>query len=219
MPDAISRKSILVDYVAASKRGQPYTWFNYQPINLPGYEVTLPLAGRNCFDRIQGISQTIEEEFSGQRVRVIDWGCNLGFFAFELARLGHDVVGIDMDRRVVDVCRYLAEHSGLDKPPRFFCDRLNPSSIPLYGEFDVAICLSVFHHLRDDRHATLRKFANQYSRAFIEMDGQDFGQHDLCSYYWRQLSIVQSNDRYGTGTRADTLGFAPIPFRIRLFRI
>lgn len=201
MSNALSRELILKDYIAASERGQPYTWFNYQPINLPGYEATLPLAGRDCFDRVQAIAQAIDDEFDGQAIRVIDWGCNLGFFAFELARRGHEVVGVDSDRRAIDVCRYIAEHSGLAQPPRFFCDTLAASSIPLYGDFDAAICLSVLHHLRDERQSTIRRFASQYPYAFIEMDGRNFGHHDLSCFYWSVQSIAQTNDRYGTGTR------------------
>jgi SAM-dependent methyltransferase len=201
MTTTISHESILRDYITASERGQPYTWFNYQPINLPGFEATLPLAGRDCFDRSQAIAQTIEDTFQSERIKIIDWGCNLGFFAFELAARGHDVVGIDADRRVIDVCRYLARSSNLTHPPRFYCDRLDETSVNLYGEFDVAICLSVLHHLHDNRKQVIADFSRLFPRAFIEMDGRNFGCHELSSFYWDIREIVECHDRYGAGTR------------------
>jgi len=201
MSTSISQASILSAYITASQKGRPYTWFNYQPINLPGYETTLPLAGRNCFDRLEAIALKVDERFRGARIRIIDWGCNLGFFAFELASRGHDVVGIDADRHTIDVCRYLAANTGLVNPPKFFCDKLDFNSIELYGGFDVAICLSVLHHLRRERASVLDRFSKVYPQAFIEMDGRDFGRHELGSYFWQLEEVARSRDRYGTGTR------------------
>ena len=54
------KENILAKYKAAAQTGKPYSWLNYQPINLPGYEETVPLRGRDCFNRSEAILNQLD---------------------------------------------------------------------------------------------------------------------------------------------------------------
>src|SRR5437867_4667891 len=41
----------------------------------------------------------------GLKVRILEVGCGQGFLSLELARKGHDVLGIDVDEKVVKTAR------------------------------------------------------------------------------------------------------------------
>lgn len=196
-----SREKILQKYRQAAERGKPYTWFNYQPINLPGYEETLPLCGRNCFDRSQAVAEHLKSAFGNKPLSIIDWGCNLGFFCFELAKQGHRVVGVDSNLTNVEICRYLARTNDFEIRPQFFCDELSIESIANYHECDVALCFSVLHHLKGTQIATLNELSRTYPHAYIEMDGSGYGFNTLYAFYWNLAEVVETNDPYGSGHR------------------
>jgi SAM-dependent methyltransferase len=196
-----SRERILEKYRKVADVGKPYTWFNYQPINLSGYEETLSLCGRACFDRSQAVTRHLNSVFENRTLSIIDWGCNLGFFCFELAKLGHRVVGIDNNPTHVEICRYLARTHDFPVRPQFFCDEISADSIANHQSHDVALCFSVLHHLKGKKIPTLAEFASAYPRAYLEMDGSGYGFHTLYAFYWTLEEVVETNDPYGTGRR------------------
>ena len=76
---------------------------------------------------------------------VLDIGCNAGFFATQLRRLGAArVVGIDVDPNVIEQAAFVAGHFGveLELHVRQAYDILD------LGEFDVVLCLGVLYHVR-----------------------------------------------------------------------
>jgi tRNA (mo5U34)-methyltransferase len=77
--------------------------------------------------------------------RVLDVGCNAGFYSFELGRRGADVLGIDIDPHYLAQARWAAERFGLPSV-RFEC-------CPIYEldateRFDLIVFMGVFYHLR-----------------------------------------------------------------------
>jgi tRNA (mo5U34)-methyltransferase len=77
--------------------------------------------------------------------RVLDIGCNAGFYSFELGRRGADVLGIDIDPHYLAQACWAAERFGL--PNVRFARR------QLYGlspaeRFDLILFMGVFYHLR-----------------------------------------------------------------------
>ena len=70
----------------------------------------------------------------GAGQRVLDVGCGPGRHAFELARRGLTVHGVDISARFVE----LAE---LDAPPGATFQRLDARALPFEQEFDASICL------------------------------------------------------------------------------
>jgi tRNA (mo5U34)-methyltransferase len=79
--------------------------------------------------------------------RCLDIGCNAGFYAFELAKRGGDVLGIDLDERYLRQARWAAEQYGLGRRVKF--ERMQVYDLARYrGEFDLVLFMGVFYHLR-----------------------------------------------------------------------
>ena len=78
---------------------------------------------------------------------VLDIGCNAGFYAFELARRGADVVAIDVDERYLAQARWARARFGLDQ--RVDLRRASVYSLrTLNRRFDLVLFMGVFYHLR-----------------------------------------------------------------------
>jgi len=79
--------------------------------------------------------------------RALDIGCNAGFYSFELARRGAQVVGIDHDPRYLEQADWAARHYGLE-------DRVSFSKMDIYDlaqidqTFDLVWFMGVIYHLR-----------------------------------------------------------------------
>ena len=57
--------------------------------------------------------RTLAEIAGTTRKRILDVGCGTGFLSLLLAELGHDVTGVDLAPRMLDVAREKARSSGL----------------------------------------------------------------------------------------------------------
>ena len=120
----------------------------YQPIfGLPKSEQ--PSSKRNGYDRLNIIKNTYQKlsSLEGRELKVLDLGCNAGFYSFELAEIGADVTGIELNYGFFQLCEYLKEVNG-SKNVRF----LNSNFVELYesrrlGEYDLVLGLSIFHHI------------------------------------------------------------------------
>jgi tRNA (mo5U34)-methyltransferase len=79
--------------------------------------------------------------------RVLDIGCNAGFYCFELARRGAGVLGIDHDPHYLAQARWAAQQFGLE-------DRIEFKEMQVYDlircadSFDLVLFMGVFYHLR-----------------------------------------------------------------------
>jgi tRNA (mo5U34)-methyltransferase len=78
--------------------------------------------------------------------RVLDIGCNAGFYSFEMKRRGAAyVLGIDADPRYVRQARFAASHLGLDVE---FRDGSVYEVAGLGERFDLVLFMGVLYHLR-----------------------------------------------------------------------
>ena len=74
--------------------------------------------------------------------RVLDVGCGPGRHALELARRGHQVVGVDVSETFIDVARSSARDEGLVDATFHVADARDVDHMTAIGVgFDVAICL------------------------------------------------------------------------------
>lgn len=79
--------------------------------------------------------------------RALDIGCNAGFYAFELARRGADVVAFDVDERYLRQARWAARQYGLEGAVTF--RRMQVYDLARAAEtYDLVLFLGVFYHLR-----------------------------------------------------------------------
>lgn len=121
-------------------------WFHN--LHLPGGVQTVPdhfLGGdfpRFKWEQIRGC---IPEDLSGWRV--LDVGCNAGFYSFELARRGASVLAIDMEPLYLAQAAWAARQYGLED--RITFRRMQVYELARSGEsFDLVWFMGVFYHLR-----------------------------------------------------------------------
>ncbi|MBW3667476.1 MAG: methyltransferase domain-containing protein, partial [Actinobacteria bacterium] len=87
-------------------------WFHN--LHLPGGEQTAPDHALGDFPtRLwRVIAPALDEDLRG--TSVLDIGCNAGFYSFELARRGAEVVAIDPDPHYLRQARWAAQRMGLE---------------------------------------------------------------------------------------------------------
>lgn len=120
-------------------------WFHN--IHLPDGVQTAPDHWLGNFPHFKWveIAHAIPEDLQGWRV--LDVGCNAGFYSFELARRGADVLGIDVDTHYLRQASWAAEKLGLQDKVRF--EQMQVYDLANRTEsFDLIWFMGVFYHLR-----------------------------------------------------------------------
>jgi tRNA (mo5U34)-methyltransferase len=121
-------------------------WFHN--LHLPGGAQTLPdhfLGGDFPRFKWLQIARHVPLDLSGWRV--LDVGCNAGFYSFELARRGASVLAIDSDERYLAQARWAAQQYGMAQQVEF--RRLGVYEVAQLREhFDLVWFMGVFYHLR-----------------------------------------------------------------------
>lgn len=77
----------------------------------------------------------------------LDIGCNAGFYSFELAKRGAQVLGIDLDPHYLKQARWAAKQMGLEHKVAFKQMQVYDLA-SLDQSFDIIIFMGVFYHLR-----------------------------------------------------------------------
>ena len=120
-------------------------WFHN--LHLPDGTQTAPDHALGDFPSYiwQRLAPHLPEDLSGWTA--LDIGCNAGFYAFELARRGATVTGIDADPRYLRQARWAAARMGLE-------ERVSFSRMQVYDlagserRFDLVLFMGVLYHLR-----------------------------------------------------------------------
>ena len=124
------------------------TWFHN--LHLPGGIETAPDHPLGDFPRRKWcrIKDCVPADLGNWRV--LDIGCNAGYYSFALAARGADVIGIDVDPRYLAQARWAASQFALDKPPRVLelsvYDLFDDTD--LVNHFDLVWFMGVAYHLR-----------------------------------------------------------------------
>jgi tRNA (mo5U34)-methyltransferase len=121
-------------------------WFHN--IHLPGGHQTAPdhFFGDFPMTKWRQIAPFLPKDLSGKTV--LDIGCNAGFYSFELAARGADVLGIDMDDRYLEQARWVAQRKQLSDCTRFKKASVYEVGNLDAGQFDIVLFMGVFYHLR-----------------------------------------------------------------------
>jgi tRNA (mo5U34)-methyltransferase len=121
-------------------------WFHN--LHLPGGIETLPhhfLGGDFPRFKWLQIAGHVPPDLSGWRV--LDVGCNAGFYSFELARRGASVLAIDIDPHYLAQARWAAGQYQLQDRIEF--RQMGAYDVAALGEaFDLVWFMGVFYHLR-----------------------------------------------------------------------
>lgn len=120
-------------------------WFHN--LHLPGGRRTAPDHPLGDFPAFKWreIAPHLPADLRG--ARALDIGCNAGFYSFELARRGADVLAVDVDEHYLRQARWAAGELGLMDSIEF--RRMDVYQLAgLAGPFDVVLFLGVLYHLR-----------------------------------------------------------------------
>jgi tRNA (mo5U34)-methyltransferase len=121
-------------------------WFHN--LHLPGGVQTQPdhfIGGDFPSFKWREIEGALPADLSGWRV--LDVGCNAGFYSFELARRGADVLGIDVEPLYLEQARWARARLGLESRVDF--RQMEVYEIARSRErFDLVWFMGVFYHLR-----------------------------------------------------------------------
>ena len=121
-------------------------WFHN--LHLPGGRRTAPDHPLGDFPayKWEQVAPHVPRDLHG--ARVLDIGCNAGFYSFELARRGADVLAIDVDEHYLRQARWAAAELGLAE--RVELRRLGVYELATLDvePFDVVLFLGVLYHLR-----------------------------------------------------------------------
>jgi len=130
----------------------------YQPLyGLTGVEGPL----RSCRDRAVAIEAALGS--IGRRFSLVDFGSSLGYFPFFFADRGASTTGVDINAENTAVALATQRVNGLAATFKTAPLDLNMISAILPGEYDVALALSVLHHL------TLRHGAGYVKQLVAEL--------------------------------------------------
>ena len=119
----------------------------YQPVF--GHETQNISPKRICLNRLtefKKVYDSLSKELK-RPLRVLDLGCNMGFFSLHAAKWGGTVTGIDVDMRNIRLCKLLA-HEHPDYKIKFLHAKIE-DFIPHVRneEYDLVLCFSVLHWL------------------------------------------------------------------------
>lgn len=112
----------------------------YHP--LPFYEfgnLSIQVAPNTSYQRLQMILDAAEGDVMDKRV--LDLGCNLGFYSFSLAHRGAKVTSVEMRADYHDISKRIVEL--YDMNVRFRNELLTPELVEQVGDVDVTLCFSM----------------------------------------------------------------------------
>ncbi len=132
-----------MDVAEDIKRLEP--WFHN--IHLPDGNQTAPRHFFGDFPSFKWkkIQHSIPADLSGWKV--LDIGCNAGFYSLELAKRGAEVLAIDLDDHYLNQAAWVARQFGLE-------DKITFKKMQIYDlahvaeKFDLVWFMGVFYHLR-----------------------------------------------------------------------
>ena len=120
-------------------------WFH--DLHLPSGHRTAPDHWLGDFPSFKWreIADSIPSDLSG--ARALDIGCNAGFYSFQLAARGADVLAVDLDEHYLRQARWAA--SQMDPEGRVEFRQMSVYDlVDVAEEFDVVLFLGVLYHLR-----------------------------------------------------------------------
>lgn len=128
--------------------------------------------------------------------KILDMGCNEGFFSLKMEQLGADVHGIDIDKDRIEKANFIKDivnpstnikYSNLDIYSKEFKDM---------GSFDICLCLGFIHRVPDPFSA-VEAVSSKANILIFEWKALKFGSHDESFAYFSDKDI-DKDDYYGT---------------------
>lgn len=141
--------------------------------------------------RIEGLLNEID--LKGKRV--LDMGCNEGFFSLKLAEMGADVLGIDIDAERIKKARFVKETLCVSNV-RFECLDIYSEEFKQLQNFDFILCLGFLHRIPDPFTA-IKRLSDKTNVILFEWKSLKHGPHHQPIAYFCEDEFNRS-DFYGT---------------------
>ena len=133
---------------------------------------------------------------SFQGRRVLDIGCNSGFWSTQCALRGAQVVGFDARPQNIEAANLVKRVAGISNVEYKVLDFWSMSPESLGGVFDVVLCLGFLNHLPCSIHAL--RLMKSMSRKHILLDTSVHVSADpVIELQWQQSDDIRHAKRYG----------------------
>jgi 2-polyprenyl-3-methyl-5-hydroxy-6-metoxy-1,4-benzoquinol methylase len=134
-------------------RAEEILEFTAHNIRLDDGTFTKPESERSMAQHPWFISarRVLETVFPGEKskFRLADVGCLEGGYAVEFARMGFQVLGLEVRESNIAACNYVKSKTNL---PQLEFVQDNALNIASYGEFDAVFCCGLLYHLDRPKH-------------------------------------------------------------------
>lgn len=100
-------------------------------------------------DPTERLNLIIKNEKNLDGKKILDLGSSLGFYCFSLSQLGANCVGIEADKKSVNICNLIKKLYSI-KNTKFMNSFISPQKINQVGKVDFTIFFSTFHHIIGD---------------------------------------------------------------------
>lgn len=128
--------------------------------------------------------------------KVLDVGCNEGFFSLEMASSGAKVMGIDVDEKRILKANFIKQLLGNNLSLNFDRQDIYSKEFASLGRFDLCLCLGFIHRVPDPYRA-LASLADRSDMIILEWKALKHGPHDDAFAYFSPKG-VDRDDYYGT---------------------
>ncbi len=128
--------------------------------------------------------------------RILDVGCNEGFFSVQMGRRGGQVLGIDVDTHRIDKARFIQSIVASDLDVQFRLMDIYSDEFENLPRFDLCLCLGFIHRVPDPYRA-VAAIAARVDMIVFEWKALKFGPHDEAFAYFSQKGI-DTRDYFGT---------------------
>ena len=128
--------------------------------------------------------------------KILDMGCNEGFFSIEMASRGADVTGIDIDEKRILKANFIKEVLASELSLSFNIQDVYSKEFASLKRFDLCLCLGFIHRVPDPFRA-LASLADRSDMIVFEWKALKHGPHDDAFAYLSPKG-VDREDFYGT---------------------
>ena len=125
------------------------TW-NHSIELLPGVFTCSPeqvSAGKNLVK--WGRMKAFLNSFSCSDKRILDIGCNDGFFSLKLAELGAHIVALEASNERVEKARFVFDFLNVSKQIELIKTNIYDFRLDSLGSFDLVLCMGFLHRVPD----------------------------------------------------------------------
>jgi ubiquinone/menaquinone biosynthesis C-methylase UbiE len=154
---------------------------------------TVPMIELSALDTYQFITSMLP--YPAQRI--LEVGCGNGYLSLELARVGHEVIGIDLSPGIIEVAQRTKEahpHSPGFGSLRYICTDVNTYQTS-DASFDAVIFNRALHHMSDlsQTMAKVKRLLKQGGRIICQDYAYDrFDERTTCWLYQMQRLLFLS---------------------------